>query len=522
MIGHYLIQHDPATGWSAGPRVWTRIYALSLTLLLVLGIASPLLSNLRADELYFLSCAYSATEFATSIYECHVPATFAWIFSGYVRAFGFVGSVIAYKLTVALLMVALLHWLLRGLWPVKYLAISIGAPLVLAAFLFYVAGTRGIEIRMEFLGITFLLLGVSPLIGREQALRRRVGPVSIGFVLAQLALSAAAILSLRLTLPAAFLGMALITANSRVNEAKLFSSYTLCTLAFSVTLIFLSLSVIHILFLDIYDQFHRITNWSPPPHHHSPWQRTFLDIGLVEQIRHSGWNSQVWRIQRLVIGLALASTLLIFTWRQRAIQKAAEHALMAVSLLVFWLMLAAEAKPFAYVVALEAALCLILWCACFNLLSCSAKGSIAFVAISFVMGLLVVVQANVSNSHVRDMTIVEFSHGMLDQSEDRISKAPTTELLGMFRHRHFFKQLIARREFCQRFEDYVVLARYSFHPVCLKDIGSQNLWLRSLSIKDARDLAEYFPRVIVMGYPQIINQQGVDFRGVGHGVYIKD
>jgi hypothetical protein len=499
---------------------WTWLAAIAIAAIAMVGIASPLLSRLRADELFFLHCAYSAVNFDGDIAGCHFPATFAKVLMHYVEWFGLEGAVLGYKLTVAVLTATLFFWLLLGFGCQLNRLAAVSTAFVLAVWLYYIASTRGIEIRQEFLGITGLFLGASPLTGRSHLLLRNRAPLPTGFVLAQLALSAAALMSLRLALPALALGMALLMAHLRVNDLRLFSNAAFPPIAASATLALVTLAVFHWLFLDLQVQLDRIVDWSPPPLHQSTWQRTFLDIGLVEQIRRVGWDAELWRYQRLALGIGVIGMLAAISYIQRDWPLLPERALIAGALLASWFMLTVEAQPFAYVVAIEGTLVAIAWCVCLNGIS-SRSLMRYFLAASVAVALLLAVQSTYSNARIRNMTIPEFVRGYTELDGHATSETSTPDLIRKFRHRHFLVQLAARQAFCERFAGFVVLAKFGRHPLCLRDAGSAAVWTGKIAQEDIPDIAQRYPRFIIGGYPQVVEDAGFELEEIGKEFFAK-
>jgi hypothetical protein len=500
---------------------WFYLLAGLITLALLVGAASPLLSNLRDDELYFLQCAYGSVNFGTSISKCYVPATFSRIIAAYVSVFGMTGAVVAYKLSVLVLTAASLLWLFGGLRRAHGQFQTLAAFFVLATLLYYAASTRGVELRPEFFGIIGLFVGASPLIGRETLLTKGRLPLPVGLIVAQLALSVSALLSLRLVFPAITLGMGLIAVYLRVNHVRIISAEALRFLMWSALLAATTLLAIHVLFLDLVEQYVRITYWSPPPNHSSTWQRTFLDIGLYDQIRHMGWGSDIWRYQRLTLGVAAIGALAAVTCVRRDFREAPERALVGAALVVFWCLLTVEAKPFAYAVAIETALITLVWCACFNAIS-GRRAMNVFLSASVVLALLVAVQSTYSNMHVRNMTIARFAAGAITLNVEEMARSSNAELLRQFRHKHFLVQLAARAEFCRRHEQFVTLVTpFSRHPLCLRDAGSALLWDRTIGMDQLADIVKRHPNIIVSGVPEVAALPDLNLGKIGKGVYVK-
>jgi hypothetical protein len=498
----------PAAGWiEADWRVLLSL--LVITSLFLLGISSPLLSNLRADEQYFLQCAYGAVRFGSSLEDCYVPHSFTLILSGYFRLFDLTTTVIAYKTTVLIASMVVIFVVFLSMRKGCSNLQSACLLAVLFTLFYYIASNRGMEIRPEFFGICLLLLGLTPMFSREDTMDRVNKPIPVYLVFALLALSLAALMSLRIVGPAMVLALALIVRHLQIASVKLCSTQAARVFTVSLSIPVIVLLCFHFFVSDIFDFFDRVFSFSAPAHHSSTWKRTYLDIGLYEQFRNTPLDWAIVRLARVFAGCLVIFTLIAITIAAKDRRRIAERALIGFAVPCLWLIMLLDAKPFAYVVALEGALIGIVWCTCFSALK-ETKALPHFLAFSVGISCVVIVLCAFSNLKVRDMTIRDFAHGLTELRDTGLQGDTNVELKNKFDSRNFIVQLSAREHFCERFRGFSVIAPYPGHPICLNDIGSGELWDRDTQVTEIPALVRPHPKVIVVGrrytIPELIGE----------------
>jgi hypothetical protein len=466
------------------------------------GVAYPLLSNLRTDELYFLQCSYAAIEFGSQIDNCYTPATFAKLLSLYISTFGLIGAVVTYKVSVAILSILVVIWLWLGIKSIKGRLEKLCTLYIISVFVYYLASTRGIEIRPEFFAIIALFIGASPLVGRVYLLKRKKYVLPAEFIVSQICLSFAALLSLRTVFPALILGIGLIAAFFRVNEIKLFSRQSVRTLLGSVFIGIITLMSFHLFYLDSLVQFERIIGYSNG-HDNAGWKWKFLEIGLYRHIITDTpfFSHPIWQIQRIFFGIGSILVLVVITIVQRNWREVSERFCLGAALLAFWFMNYIDHKPYDYVVAIEGALTALILCACINAVSRNLKPAVfpLLLSLSLVMSIFAV-QSYRSNQKHRDMSVVEFFHSMKKIKKLDFTKMATTNLVREFFDKNFLVQLSAREEFCRRYRSYTVLAPFSHHPICLPDAGSFSVQWGKGDINEVIENVTDHPRLIIIGY----------------------
>lgn len=438
---------------------------------------TPVFGYLRSDELYFLSCVYSA-EVGLLGNKCYPLSIFPWILSKLVSPVNFPYGIIVFKISNYLIILLLPICISRIIQNKRLRDIKIGEAFIIMAGTFYASSVRAIEIRPEFFATVLLVSGV--LIADSYA-----RPISFNRIFSIVLLGLAMSMTPRLY-P---IGIILVAYISLSNTKRDMYSFGVDLGRLKLKHVIsggLILSVLTLFaFKYVYPHVQDQVNFDIIQ---GSW-RKFSQLGLAQNfalaIARYGtlaeWYQYVLSIIRPVCFVLSLVASLIFI-NQSFKQNRPSFALIGVVPIAWILTLAIDKNPFGYVVMLEVAIMSVV----FYIFNQKIGVRNWVMQILYTMLIVVTIGSAVSNNVHKGIPINDQLF-----SNPSLSNQPLEFLLSRLRSKNIIEQLRVRREICDRFDDYKFALSSSKILVCKENFKGFYFW----SVTDVPIPESYFRNI---------------------------